>query len=32
MAAPVTGAYCPDHRTGVKPPDDFVVTLLQYVD
>ena len=26
------GAYCPDHRTGVKLPDDFVVTPLQYVD
>jgi len=24
--------YCPDHRTGVKLPDDFVVTPLQYVD
>jgi peptide-methionine (S)-S-oxide reductase len=27
-----SGAYCPDHRTGVKLPDDFVVTPLQYVD
>jgi hypothetical protein len=26
------GAYCPDHRTGVKLPDDFVVTPLQYVE
>jgi peptide-methionine (S)-S-oxide reductase len=26
------GAYCPDHRTGVKLPDDFVVKPLQYVD
>jgi peptide-methionine (S)-S-oxide reductase len=26
------GGYCPDHRTGVKLPDDFVVTPLQYVD
>jgi len=26
------GAYCPDHRTGVKLPDDFVVTPLQYID
>ncbi len=28
------GAYCPDHRTGVKLPDDFAipVTPLQYVD
>ena len=26
------GAYCPDHRTGVKLPDDFVVTPLRYVD
>ncbi|HET9435391.1 MAG TPA: hypothetical protein VFO50_00905, partial [Candidatus Limnocylindrales bacterium] len=25
------GAYCPDHRTGVKLPDDFVVTPLRYV-
>ncbi len=24
--------YCPDHRTGVTLPDDFVVTPLQYVD
>ncbi len=24
--------YCPDHRTGVKMPDDFVVTPLHYVD
>jgi hypothetical protein len=24
--------YCPDHRTGVKLPDDFVVTPLQYLD
>jgi peptide-methionine (S)-S-oxide reductase len=24
--------YCPDHRTGVKLPDDFVVTPLQYID
>ena len=24
--------YCPDHRTGVKLPDDFKVTPLQYVD
>jgi hypothetical protein len=26
------GAYCPDHSTGVKLPDDFVVTPLQYVE
>jgi peptide-methionine (S)-S-oxide reductase len=26
------GAYCPNHSTGVKMPDDFVVTPLQYVD
>jgi peptide-methionine (S)-S-oxide reductase len=28
------GAYCPDHATGVKLPDDFAipVTPLQYVD
>ena len=24
--------YCPIHATGVKLPDDFVVTPLQYVD
>jgi hypothetical protein len=24
--------YCPNHQTGVKLPDDFVVTPLQYVD
>ncbi len=24
--------YCPIHATGVKLPDDFVVTSLQYVD
>ena len=24
--------YCPNHRTGVKLPDDFVVTPLRYVD
>ena len=26
------GGYCPTHATGVKLPDDFVVTPLQYVD
>jgi peptide-methionine (S)-S-oxide reductase len=26
------GGYCPNHATGVKMPDDFVVTPLQYVD
>ena len=26
------GGYCPNHSTGVKLPDDFVVTPLQYVD
>jgi hypothetical protein len=26
------GAYCPNQRTGVKLPDDFVVSPLQYVD
>jgi peptide-methionine (S)-S-oxide reductase len=25
------GGYCPNHATGVKLPDDFVVTPLQYV-
>jgi hypothetical protein len=24
--------YCPNHSTGVKLPDDFAVTPLQYVD
>ena len=24
--------YCPNHSTGVKLPDDFTVTPLQYVD
>jgi peptide-methionine (S)-S-oxide reductase len=24
--------YCPNHSTGVRLPDDFVVTPLQYVD
>ena len=24
--------YCPNHATGVKLPDDFVVTPLQDVD
>jgi len=24
--------YCPNHATGVKLPDDFVATRLQYVD
>ena len=24
--------YCPNHATGVKLPDEFVVTPLQYVD
>jgi len=28
----VPGGYCPNHATGVKLPDDFVVTPLQYVD
>ena len=26
------GGYCPNHATGVKLPEDFVVTRLQYVD
>jgi peptide-methionine (S)-S-oxide reductase len=25
-------AYCPNHSTGVRLPDDFAVTPLQYVD
>jgi hypothetical protein len=24
--------YCPNHSTGLKLPDDFVVTPLHYVD
>jgi peptide-methionine (S)-S-oxide reductase len=28
----VPNGYCPIHSTGVKLPDDFVVTPLQYVD
>jgi len=24
--------YCPNHATGVKLPDDFVVTPLEYVE
>jgi peptide-methionine (S)-S-oxide reductase len=30
--AKVPNGYCPNHATGVKVPDDFVVTPLQYVD
>jgi peptide-methionine (S)-S-oxide reductase len=30
--AKVPNGYCPIHATGVKLPDDFVVTPLQYVD
>ena len=26
------GGYCPNHSTGVKLPDDFVVMPLQFVD
>jgi peptide-methionine (S)-S-oxide reductase len=26
------GGYCPNHATGVRLPDDFVMTPLQYVD
>jgi peptide-methionine (S)-S-oxide reductase len=26
------GGYCPNHSTGVRLPDDFAVTPLQYVD
>ena len=29
MSEHVNG-YCPNHATGVKLPDDFVVTPLQY--
>jgi hypothetical protein len=28
----VPNGYCPNNSTGVKLPDDFVVTPLQYVD
>ena len=28
----VPNGYCPNHSTGVKLPDDFVVTPLQYVE
>jgi peptide-methionine (S)-S-oxide reductase len=28
----VPNGYCPNHSTGVKLPDDFAVTPLQYVD
>jgi len=28
----VPNGYCPIHATGVKLPDDFVLTPLQYVD
>jgi peptide-methionine (S)-S-oxide reductase len=28
----VPNGYCPNHATGVKLPDDFKVTPLQYVD
>jgi len=31
LAENVNG-YCPNHATGVKLPDDFVVTPLQYAD
>jgi peptide-methionine (S)-S-oxide reductase len=31
LAKNVNG-YCPNHRTGVKLPDNFAVTPLQYVD
>ncbi len=31
LAKNVNG-YCPNHQTGVKLPDDFVATPLQYVD
>jgi hypothetical protein len=26
------GGYCPNHATGVKLPEDLMVTPLQYVD
>jgi hypothetical protein len=28
----VPNGYCPNHATGVRLPDGFVVTPLQYVD
>ena len=30
--AKIPNGYCPNHSTGVKLPDDFVATPLQYVD
>jgi peptide-methionine (S)-S-oxide reductase len=30
--AKVVNGYCPNHATGVKLPDDFVVAPLRYVD
>ena len=30
--AKVPNGYCPNHRTGMKLPDDFAVTPLQYVE
>ena len=30
--AEVPNGYCPNHATGVKLPDDFAVTPLQYVE
>ena len=29
---PLGTGYCPNHATGVKLPDDFVVAPLEYVD
>jgi hypothetical protein len=28
----IPNGYCPNHATGVRLPDGFVVTPLQYVD
>ena len=28
----VPNGYCPNHSTGIRLPDDFAVTPLQYVD
>jgi len=28
----IPNGYCPNHATGVKLPDDFMVTPMHYVD
>jgi hypothetical protein len=32
VTSKVPNGYCPNHATGVRLPDDFVVTPLEYVD